>query len=259
MVCKKITFYSYKGGVGRSLALVNVASALAQSGKNVACLDYDIEAPGLHNFFKLSNESIESGLLELLRSGDISNIREYILSERELGMEFEGNLYLLPSEPDIEKLKNITFDTETSTGSQTFADAKDIPGRIGELFSLDYVFIDARTGYTDPTIVSLLAADVIVVLFRFNRQNLGGIKDLIKKSKMFLQDRKLVFCASPIPETDSTNEKIRDFEEELGITISFVIPYDPELEFEEKISVVDMPDSSSAKKYKELADLMEKL
>ena len=51
MVCKKITFYSYKGGVGRSLALINVATILAHKGKNVACLDYDIEAPGLHTFF----------------------------------------------------------------------------------------------------------------------------------------------------------------------------------------------------------------
>lgn len=46
-----ITFYSYKGGVGRSMALANVATLLAQRGKRVLVLDFDFEAPGLHRYF----------------------------------------------------------------------------------------------------------------------------------------------------------------------------------------------------------------
>ena len=44
------TFYSFKGGVGRSLALVNVAVELAKDGNNVAIVDFDLEAPGLQTF-----------------------------------------------------------------------------------------------------------------------------------------------------------------------------------------------------------------
>src|SRR4051794_13247188 len=40
------TFYSYKGGVGRSMALANVAVLLARSGKKVLVVDWDLEAPG---------------------------------------------------------------------------------------------------------------------------------------------------------------------------------------------------------------------
>jgi len=51
-----ITFYSYKGGTGRSMALANVACLLAQrqpsSGKGVLMLDWDLEAPGLHRYFR---------------------------------------------------------------------------------------------------------------------------------------------------------------------------------------------------------------
>lgn len=46
-----ITFYSYKGGTGRSLALANVAWVLASNGKRVLCIDWDLEAPGLHRYF----------------------------------------------------------------------------------------------------------------------------------------------------------------------------------------------------------------
>ena len=45
-----VTFYSFKGGVGRTLALMNVAAELAKTGNNVAVLDFDLEAPGLDTF-----------------------------------------------------------------------------------------------------------------------------------------------------------------------------------------------------------------
>jgi cellulose biosynthesis protein BcsQ len=47
-----VTFYSYKGGTGRSMALANFAWILAASGKKVLVLDWDLEAPGLHRYFR---------------------------------------------------------------------------------------------------------------------------------------------------------------------------------------------------------------
>ena len=44
------TFYSFKGGVGRSMAVLNVAYALVAKGRNVLVLDMDLEAPGLSGF-----------------------------------------------------------------------------------------------------------------------------------------------------------------------------------------------------------------
>lgn len=51
-----ITFYSYKGGTGRSMALANIACLLAEQqtaagGKGVLMIDWDLEAPGLHRYF----------------------------------------------------------------------------------------------------------------------------------------------------------------------------------------------------------------
>ena len=51
-----ITFYSYKGGTGRSMALANIACILAKQqsasgGKGVLMIDWDLEAPGLHRYF----------------------------------------------------------------------------------------------------------------------------------------------------------------------------------------------------------------
>jgi DNA-binding CsgD family transcriptional regulator len=46
-----ITFYSYKGGVGRSFLLANVAATLSRWGYRVLCVDFDLEAPGLSHYF----------------------------------------------------------------------------------------------------------------------------------------------------------------------------------------------------------------
>ena len=65
-----ITFYSYKGGTGRTMALANVAWIIASSGKRVLVVDWDLESPGLHKFFEPfleeSKVSATPGVIELI-------------------------------------------------------------------------------------------------------------------------------------------------------------------------------------------------
>ena len=46
-----VTFYSYKGGVGRSFALANTAALLSSWGYRTLCVDWDLDAPGLQEYF----------------------------------------------------------------------------------------------------------------------------------------------------------------------------------------------------------------
>src|SRR5215470_3769625 len=64
-----ITFYSYKGGSGRTFALANVAALLSLWGYRTLCVDWDLEAPGLHLYLK-SWQKKESplGLIELIQA-----------------------------------------------------------------------------------------------------------------------------------------------------------------------------------------------
>jgi MinD-like ATPase involved in chromosome partitioning or flagellar assembly len=47
-----VTFYSYKGGAGRTLALANVAVLMARQGHRVLVADFDLEAPGMSRFLQ---------------------------------------------------------------------------------------------------------------------------------------------------------------------------------------------------------------
>ena len=64
-----VTFYSFTGGSGRTLALANVACFLARrcaAGEKVLAIDWSLEAPGLHRVLPVPEGSpASSGLLEL--------------------------------------------------------------------------------------------------------------------------------------------------------------------------------------------------
>ena len=91
-----ITFYSYKGGVGRTMALANIAVLLAQMGLKVLTVDWDLEAPGLDRYFKEYmplNGNEHLGLIDLLVSASDTdekvNWRDYIIS-----IDFRGEFSL---------------------------------------------------------------------------------------------------------------------------------------------------------------------
>ncbi|MFM9067340.1 MAG: tyrosine-protein kinase family protein [Planctomycetota bacterium] len=60
MTGRVITFYSWKGGVGRTMAVANVGVQLARRGKRVLLVDWDLEAPGLDRYFLHPEKVTES-------------------------------------------------------------------------------------------------------------------------------------------------------------------------------------------------------
>src|SRR4051812_8650957 len=83
-----ITFYSYKGGTGRTMAVANTGYALAGEGRGrVLMIDWDLEAPGLPDFFPEVNRAggrgeAKRGILELFEAALAqARAREQLSSE----------------------------------------------------------------------------------------------------------------------------------------------------------------------------------
>lgn len=77
------TFYSYKGGVGRSMALANVAEYLRRAGLRVVMVDWDLEAPGLEEYFWSKPEELD---LVHAQVGVIDLLLEYMRLYPRLGL-----------------------------------------------------------------------------------------------------------------------------------------------------------------------------
>ncbi|MDQ3760122.1 MAG: AAA family ATPase [Actinomycetota bacterium] len=92
-----VTFYSFKGGAGRTLALANVGVVLAQNGHRVLVVDFDLEAPGLTRYLEKEfggDLQYKRDLLELLErqrdTGDAADhLWEYTV---EIGRNTEGGV-----------------------------------------------------------------------------------------------------------------------------------------------------------------------
>jgi CobQ/CobB/MinD/ParA nucleotide binding domain len=188
-----VTFYSYKGGVGRSLIVANVAKYLAQFGLTVVALDFDLEAPGLHHKFGLDGEPImpQTGIVDYLNgcvgAGDpLRSIAPFALSVAP-PVGGRAMITLIPAgsapEPKYwETLSSIDWHgllfSEDAPGVALFATLKD---RIAEEFSPDYLLIDARTGITEMGgIATTLLADVVVTLSLNTIEHLQGVRSVMR-------------------------------------------------------------------------------
>lgn len=178
-----VTFYSYKGGVGRTMALANVAYLLALSGKRVLAIDFDLEAPGLDRYFRHCKsckllDDHDRGLFDLLRllrdSNDLDPERVWKDYTWSVQVGSEGNeLRVLPSGNTTDLLD---FDWKEFYAKH---DGSNIVERLRAEWrrSFDVVLIDSRTGITDSAgICTVQLPDTLVLVFTANEQSMAGAK-----------------------------------------------------------------------------------
>ena len=60
-----ISFYAYKGGAGKTTALIKTALLLAEKGKRTAIIDMDLDEPGFYDAFS-ADLKLEGGLVSYL-------------------------------------------------------------------------------------------------------------------------------------------------------------------------------------------------
>ncbi|MDT3777683.1 tetratricopeptide repeat protein [Nitrospira sp. MA-1] len=211
-----VTFYSYKGGTGRTMALVNCAGLIAQNlptdAKPLLLIDFDLEAPGLHRYlapFLPSHETgtPQQGLLELFAAllleidRNLSDLPKSELSEirrldDETTAEIIGNLDLAPFtiQTTVTGLNLIMAGQFDDTYAQRlshfnwedlFAKAPGVFRCLADRLAREYsfTFVDSRTGLSDTSgICTMLLPNVLVVVFTPNNQSLTGIEHLVRKA-----------------------------------------------------------------------------
>src|SRR5260370_14649618 len=147
----RVTLYSFKGGVGRTLGLMNTAYRLSQQGKNVFVLDFDLEAPGMDVFFQAKESS--PGLLDCiahyLESGSVPPLQQFVtqvpwnnagrvvcMSAGRRGQNYPSLLGKLNWKDFYARHEGFYF-------------VGNLKGAIQVNFKPDYLLVDSRTGVTD--------------------------------------------------------------------------------------------------------------
>ena len=171
-----ITFYSYKGGVGRTFALANIAVLLAKRGKRVLLMDWDLEAPGLHRYFKPYIEhSVQGreGLIHLLGKAETSSEVSWQSFVTNVAIPDCEHIDLIASgdlaSDYVERVRNFSWNTffEMHAGG-------DLLNRWRNEWKerYDFVLVDSRTGITDTGgVCTIYLPDILVLVFSANEQS----------------------------------------------------------------------------------------
>ena len=266
------TFYSFKGGVGRTMALVNVAVELAQRGRRVLAVDFDLEAPGLDTFNIFRSRKRRPGIVEFvteyLDTDRAPEVERFIHKSRDFG-ENGGSLWVMPSGEQHGRYATGFRDIDwldlydRRDGYLLFEDLK---AQWEEFIKPDYVLIDSRTGHTDTGgICTRQLPDAVVILFVPNDQNLRGLTTIVQdiRSEAEIPREKeidLHFVMSNVPDLDDEDrvlEKKTDaFRQKLGFGGEPLVlhRYDSLSLLNQVIFAKDRPRSRLAKEYREVVE-----
>lgn len=203
------TFYSYKGGVGRTMALANVAEVLCRgdkdhpNGRKVLMIDWDLEAPGLEQFFfqgsALETCRAQLGIMELLaeykdkmtRKLDLSNEDRWPFTnplkfaQKVKRPSAKGELWLLtPGQRSLEHLAEyantvLNFDWQDFYENWAGEVYLDWFRRQCKKFA-DVILLDSRTGVTEMGgVCTYHLADVVALFCAPNNQNILGTENMV--------------------------------------------------------------------------------
>ena len=182
-----ITFYSYKGGVGRTLALANVGALLCRWGYKVLCVDWDLEAPGLHLYFKPWMEAQDRpGLADLLdaQTRQQNPVWQDYITQVSFPNPTQSLSLMTAGRQDaayVQKMQSLDWKRlyeEHNLGNYL----EDLRSQWKESF--DFILVDSRTGITDAGgICTVQLPDLMVLLFTANEQSLYGALDVVNRAK----------------------------------------------------------------------------
>lgn len=220
-----ITFYSFKGGVGRTMALANVAFLAARNGQRVLMMDWDLEAPGLGYYFRGLLDAPEAralkdapGVLDIMlewawgvKACQSQAEFDALLKRFQTGEPFQTRVRPLLAQKHLPKGGTLDFIGAGSRNplnpdpmpyeaaladfswAQFFADA--VGGQA--LFNLrnwaksqyDIILLDSRTGLADVAgICTMQMPDEVALCFVLNHQNIDGVAKVAAAIRAHRQD-----------------------------------------------------------------------
>lgn len=184
-----VTFYSYKGGVGRSFALANIAATLAKWGFRVLCVDWDLEAPGLDYYLSSRKHGgkPQVGWAHVLQSLSTDRPIDWrdIRTPAEPASVVGDRLDILQcgsADPDYaEVVRSLNW-------NEMYEDFG-FGEKIEEIKSdwrreYDFVLIDSRTGVTDSSgVCTIQMPDILCLVTTANRQSIDGARKVARSAR----------------------------------------------------------------------------
>jgi MinD-like ATPase involved in chromosome partitioning or flagellar assembly len=263
---KVVSFYSFKGGTGRTTTAANVTAELARRGRNVIAIDLDIDGPGLEIVF--GTGSIPLYIQDLIKAPTKVEFEKliYDLKSCSAFKKFAGEFRFIGANLDVQAPIRATPDVFHAIVSGLLQKIRECDSP-----KFDFCILDSQSGYTDLSATVLDISNHLFLLSKFSRQQVMGtvayaqfLDHLITKRHLQLT-YDVVMSLVP-PAVTQSERKIRDsytkaLNENLRAGIFLEIPESSQLKWREEVIVAQTSQANrtTISGLKKLADRCEEL
>lgn len=204
-MAKVISLHSFRGGTGKSNITANTAAIVAQTGRRVGVIDTDIQSPGIHIIFQLSEGHIKRTLNDYLWGYCPVKEATYDVTPPEL-QNSPGRIFLTPSSMnagDISRVLHEAYDVRQ---------LKDGFKELIRTLNLDYLFIDTHPGLNEETLLSIAISHVLVVILRPDTQDYQGTSVTLEVAQKLGVPHMFLVLNKVLPEFKDPDEVAQVFE-----------------------------------------------
>jgi len=172
---KIMALHSYKGGTGKTLLSVNLASTYVKKGKNLCLLDLDFRAPSLHAVFKTSNS--EYWLNDYLNG--VCEIDKVLVDvTKEHGRS--GKFFVGLANPATEAIREMSA-KDRKWEMRALGRLLSLKTSLLNDMDLDYTILDTSPGLQYSSINAIVSADIVLVATSLDASDIKGTQRMTRE------------------------------------------------------------------------------
>lgn len=168
-----VSIHSFRGGTGKSNLSANVAVQLALQGYRVGVIDTDIQSPGLHVLFGMTDATMKKSLNDFLWGrASIEEaaypVSEFVSSDAARAYLHDLKLWIIPSSIRTSEIARVLREGyDVNLLNDGFTD-------LIETLALDFLIIDTHPGMNEETLLSVAISNMLIILLRPDQQDFQG-------------------------------------------------------------------------------------
>src|SRR4029453_17960041 len=179
----------------------NLAVLMARAGHRVGIIDTDIQSPGIHVLFRLTEQEMRRSLNDYLWGKCRIEDAACDVTTRAIGAVNDGvarpRLFAIPSSlktGEIAKILREGYDVALlNDGLQELL----------KRLELDYLFIDTHPGVNEETLLSIAVSDQLVLIVRPDQQDFQGTAVAVELARKLHVPQMLVLINKVPPGMDT--------------------------------------------------------
>ena len=221
---KIIAVHSYKGGTGKTLMSINLATTLVKRGKKVCLFDLDFRAPSLYAALKVDGSDY---WLNDYLNGACEIKRVLIDSTEPYGLYDGGRLLVGLANPNTEAIRDMTA-KDRKWEMRALGRFLALKNSLLNDMELDYIIFDTSPGLQYSSINAIVSSDLVLVVSTQDTSDVLGTRRMVQELYDLFEKKAAVLLNKTLLRTTSVEKEIKEiamtYEKAYNLPVLEVIP-----------------------------------